>query len=106
MPNNNFVELVLTCANQQEAETIADALLGQKLIACAKFVPVNSRFQWNGSIDTNDEILVLMETAADKFEAIEAIVANLHSYDTFVLKSMPISQISKGAAKWLTESLE
>ena len=102
----DFVELVLTCANRQEAEAIADSLLGKKLIACAKFVPINSRFIWEGKIAANDEVLVLMESAADKFAEVESIVAGLHSYDTFVLKAVPIDQISEGAAKWLQESLE
>ena len=101
-----YVELNLTCADQDEAEVIANALLEKKLVACAKFIPITSRFQWHDDIETNEEVLVLMESRADDFMEVEEIVAGLHSYTTFVLKAITISQISEGAAKWLTESLE
>ncbi len=103
---HKFVELVLTCENRAEAEKIADALLDQKLIACAKFVPVDSRFWWQGKIVYAQEILLLMESIADKFERIEAEVTRLHSYDTFVLQSIPMNQVSKQAALWLKEVID
>lgn len=103
---SDYVELSLSCADQKEADTIADALLEKKLVACARFLPITSRFQWHDGIETDDEVLVLMESRADDFMEVEAIVAELHSYTTFVLKSTPIDQISEGAAKWLEESLE
>lgn len=103
---SSFVDLLLTCANQQEADTIADALLQKRLIACAKFMPVTSRFRWEGDIENNEEVLVTMEAHTADFMEVEAVVADLHSYSTFVLKAVPIGQISDGAAKWLEESLE
>lgn len=103
---SDYVELVLTCANQEEAETIAKALLEKKLIASAKFSPITSRFQWHDEIETNEEVLAMMESRRDDFMEVEEIVADLHSYTTFVLKSLPIDQISEGAALWLQESLE
>jgi periplasmic divalent cation tolerance protein len=103
---SDYVELVLTCASQAEAEVIAKALLEKKLIASAKFTPITSRFQWHDEIETDEEVLVMMESRRDDFMEVEAIVADLHSYTTFVLKSLPIDQISEGAALWLQESLE
>ena len=103
---SGFVELILTCANQEEADTIADTLLSKKLIACAKFLPITSRFRWEGEIENSQEVLVMMEAHTADFMEVEAIVADLHSYTSFVLKAVPIDQISEGAAKWLEESLE
>ena len=48
----------------------------------------------------------MMEAHTADFMEVEAIVADLHSYTSFVLKAVPIDQISEGAAKWLEESLE
>lgn len=96
-----FVELVLTCETREEAEKIADALLQKKLIACVKFLPVESKFWWEGKIQTGKETLMLMESRADNFDKVEAEVSKLHSYETFVLQALPIAQISKDAASWL-----
>lgn len=98
---SEFIELVLTCDDRAEAEKIADCLLEKQLIACAKFVPIDSRYRWNGQIAESQEVLLLMESVADNFDKVEAEVKKLHSYDTFVLKSLPVTSISKEAAEWL-----
>lgn len=93
--NKSFIELFLTCENQAEAEKIADALLEQHLVACVKFEPVHSKFWWKGAIEEADEVKISMLSVAENFDRIEAEVAKLHSYETFVLQATPISQISK-----------
>lgn len=95
----------LSCADKDEADKIARALLDKKLIACAKQLPVRSSFAWEGETSTSEEIWMSMESREDLFEEIEAEVAKLHSYDTFVLTSTPITKISKEAEVWMKENL-
>lgn len=99
----NFVQLVLTCGSWQEAQRIVDSLLEQKLIACAEFIPVKSKFRWKEKVEEADEIKLIMESATHLFEKVEEEVRKLHSYEVFVLQSMPIAQISQGAKVWLEE---
>ncbi len=96
----------MSCADKAEADKIAETLLDKKLIACAKQLPVKSSFAWEGKISTSEEIWMSMETREDLFDEIEAEVAKLHSYDTFVLTSTPINKISKKAEAWVKESLK
>lgn len=102
----SFVELVLTCGSWQEAQRIVDSLLEKQLIACAEFIPVKSKFRWKESIQENDEIKLIMQSAAHYFDEIEAEVAKLHSYETFVLHSLPVDRLSQAAAVWLTNQLK
>ena len=104
--NRQYIDLLLTCADKPEADKIARALLEAKLIACAKQLPVGSDFLWHGAVDHNDEILLVMESAADLFDAVEAKVAELHSYDTFVLQAVPFVRVSSKATTWLEENLQ
>lgn len=101
MSSQNLNELTVTCSSKAEAEKIADVLLEKRLIACAKFLPIESKFRWEGKIETTKETLLLMESVADNFNKIEAEVTKLHSYDTFVLKQTPITNLSKKARQWL-----
>ncbi len=101
-----FVQLLLTCETRQEAEAIAHALLEQKLIACAKYIPVDCSYWWQGKITEGQEILLLMESREDYFAEVEKVVAKLHSYDTFVLQAVPLQKVSNAATKWLTATLE
>lgn len=97
----NPVELVLICGSWQEAQRIVDSLLEQKLIACAEFIEVTSRFHWKGGIEDNKEIRLVMQSAEHLFDQVEAAVKKLHSYETFVLQASPVVRISEAAAMWL-----
>lgn len=100
----DFVELVLTCGSWQEAQAIADSLLQKKLVACAEFMDIKSKFHWEGRIDETKEVKLIMETISDHFEKVEKEVAKLHSYETFVLQQIPITRLSTKAASWLEET--
>lgn len=106
MASTPFVELVLTCGSWQEAQRIADHLLEQKLIACAEFLDVQSKFRWHGALEENKEIKLVMQSAAHLFATVEAEIAKLHSYDTFVLQQLPITALSEKATAWLESELK
>ncbi|MEO8785149.1 MAG: divalent cation tolerance protein CutA [Candidatus Saccharimonadales bacterium] len=101
-----FCQLWLTCANTVEADTIAQALLDEHLVSCVKQTEVNSAFWFKGRKESNEEVLLVMDSRSDLFEAAEAAVAKLHSYDTFVLQAMPVLAVSKKAQLWLKEELK
>lgn len=98
--------LHLTCANKQEAETIARALLDASLIACASATPVESWFLWEGTTETSNEIMLIMKSRQDLFDEIDAKVAELHRYDTYVLEATPIERLSGAASVWLHKTLK
>lgn len=100
-----FCQLWLTCADKVEATKIAKALLEQKLIVCAKQAPVSADFLWKGEVDHNEEVLLIMDSREDLFEAVEAVVKKLHSYETFVLHAIAFAKISKAAKKWAEAEL-
>ena len=96
-----FVELVLTCSSWQEAHKIADYLLQESLVACVEFLEVQSKYRWHGELDESREIKLIMETVAHNFDMIEREVTKLHSYDTFVLQQIPLTNLSSKAQNWL-----
>ena len=102
---NNSVELILTCGSWQEAQTITDALLEKKLVACVEQMEIRSKNWWEGKIEDTKEIKLSMLSFAEKYDEIEAVVRKLHSYDIFVLKQSPVTRLNDDAAKWLGESL-
>ncbi|MCH7952212.1 divalent-cation tolerance protein CutA [Patescibacteria group bacterium] len=101
-----IILLFLTCANEKEADVIARTLLEKRLIVCAKKLPISSSFFWKGSIDSVKEVLLIMESVEEKFNQIEREVRKLHSYETFVLLSVPVSRASKGVVEWVRGGLE
>lgn len=101
-----YIQLWLTCANTIEADTIAKKLLDKRLVACVRYLPVSSDFVWKGGVDSNEEVLLIMDSHEDLFDAVEKEVASLHSYDTYVLQAVPFLKVSKKASDWLKDVLQ
>lgn len=97
--------LYLTCRDDKEAEKIADMLLKQKLIVCAKRFPVASSFLWEGKIDKAKEVLLIMDSIEEHYEKIEKVVAGIHSYKTFVLLSSPVTKTTAKVSRWMKKEL-
>ena len=97
--------LLLTCADKKEADKIANSLLKKRLIVCAKKTPVASSFLWKNKIESSNEILLIMDSVIENFEKINSEVKKLHSYKTFVLTSLLVSQTTKDVESWVKREL-
>jgi periplasmic divalent cation tolerance protein len=104
---DSYIIVLVTTANKQEAETIAQKLLEAKLIACANILgPVSSHFHWHGKIDRAEEYLLLLKSRQNLFEALAAEVKKLHSYKVPEILALPVVAGSKAYLSWLSDSLK
>lgn len=99
-----FSYFYLTCDEGQK-EAIAQTLLEKKLIVCAKFLPIDAMYWLGGKIERANEVMIIMEAPSDNFVAIEAAIAVIHSYDTFVLTQVEIENINEHATAWAKSEL-
>jgi periplasmic divalent cation tolerance protein len=106
MSNTDYQEFVVTCASWQEAQAIADVLLEKRLIACAEFIEIKSKYRWQETLEEANEIKLIMKTIANNFKKVEAEIAKLHSYKAFVLQALPVLNTSKEAENWLAKELK
>lgn len=96
---------LLTCADEKEADRISQVLLEKRLVVCAKKFPASSSFWWKGKIDKSNEIVLLLESIEANFKKVEKEVRKLHSYETFVLFSLPVNQTTSDVESWLKKEL-
>ncbi|OGF99969.1 hypothetical protein A2Y99_01430 [Candidatus Gottesmanbacteria bacterium RBG_13_37_7] len=97
--------LLLTCVDSKEADCISTILLEKKLIVCVKRFPVSSSFLWKGKIEKTNEVLLIMDSKEENFERVEKEVAKIHSYDSFVLISTPVTHTTDKVKDWMKEEL-
>jgi periplasmic divalent cation tolerance protein len=103
----DYVVVVVTTTDKQEAEKIVRRLLDEKLIACANIIsPVSSHFHWSGKIEKADECLVLMKSRKDLFEKLAETVKSLHSYEVPEILALLIINGSKTYMDWLESCLK
>ena len=93
-----------TTATAAEAETIAQALLVDRLAACVQITAIRSRYVWKGEIQREDEQLLLIKTQSGLFEAVRERIRSLHSYETPEIIATPLSAGDPDYLAWLAES--
>lgn len=101
-----FVQVLTTAGSEEEAGVIANALLERHLAGCVQVIgPVQSRFWWEGRIDTAREWLCLVKTTADRYDGVEAAIREHHSYDVPEILAVPVSRGSHDYLQWLGGSV-
>jgi len=99
--------VIMTTSNKEEAVRIVRALLEERLIACANIMdPVSSFFWWQGKIEEEKEVLVIMKSHETLFKKLSKRVMELHSYDTPEILALPIADGSPSYLDWLKDCLE
>jgi len=89
-----------------EANRLADMLLDQRLAACVQIMrEMNSVFRWQGKVETQREVLLIVKTLNSKFPEIEREVVKLHSYETPEIVAIPLSAGSGPYLEWLSASV-
>ena len=105
--DQNYIIVLVTTANKSEAEKISEALLKEKIIACANIIStVTSFFHWQGKVDKCEECLVVMKSRRDLFAELEERVKGLHSYDVPEVLALPIVDGSDAYLSWLDSVLK
>ncbi len=86
-----FCVVLVTVGRPEEAEKIASALVEERLAACCNLVSsVRSVYRWKGEICRDEEVLMVIKTRRERFEALRARIAELHSYEVPEIIRLPI----------------
>lgn len=92
--------------DMDSARQVADALIGERLIACANLLPgVHSLFLWQGERCGIEECGMLCKTAAPRLAAAMARLGELHPYDTPALVGWAVLA-DPGTLTWLEDATE
>lgn len=88
-----------TCPNGEVAGRIADTLVDERLAACVSVLPgLRSVYRWQGAIQRDDEVLLLIKTTRDRIETLSTRVASLHPYE---LPELLAVEVTGGMAAYL-----
>ena len=90
---NEHCIIYITAGSKDEADKLSRGLVEEKLAFCVNTVPgIQSTYQWEGKIHVDDEILLIVKTRQDRYEALEQWVKQNHSYDVPEIISLPIQK--------------
>lgn len=104
--DREYVLVITSCANRNDADKLSLALLEKKLAACASVVSgVRAHYWWKGKIESDNEAVILIKTEASKLESLEVQIKDEHSYRNPEIIVLPIKGGSESYLNWISEVL-
>lgn len=100
------LQVLCTTDSRDEAESIAEALVSERLAACAQIAgPITSIYRWEGEVERAEEWLLLVKTTTERFDEAEDAIRQMHSYDTPEIVALPIERGSEDYLRWLEDAV-
>jgi periplasmic divalent cation tolerance protein len=99
------VVVLVTCGSAEEADSLAEALVNERLAACVNVGgPIRSIYRWEDAVQRDAEWLMVIKTREALFSPLEARIRELHSYDTPEVVALPIVAGSAAYLAWLSQA--
>ncbi|MBY4594570.1 divalent-cation tolerance protein CutA [Ottowia caeni] len=102
-PSGGVLIVLTTVANQADAQALARVLVEKRLAACAQINAIESVYRWEGAIQQGTEWRILLKTASDRYQALEAAILQHHPYDLPAIVALPSSHALASFAQWVGE---
>jgi periplasmic divalent cation tolerance protein len=98
------VIVFVTAGSKEEANKLSRGLVEEKLAFCVNALPsVQSTYYWEDKLCVDEEILLIIKTRSDKFDALEAWVRNNHSYSVPEVVAIPVVKGSEPYMKCIDD---
>ena len=101
--NSKYIIINTTFDNEEDANITINTLLREKLVSCAQTSRVDSKYHWQGKIENNHEILVVLKTKRVLYDKVEETILRLHNYKMPQIVAYPIVKGSKDYLNWIDE---
>jgi periplasmic divalent cation tolerance protein len=99
------VSLLMTTIDSDEAASrIAKAMLGARLAACVQIFPIRSHYVWQGELREDTEYALHLKIRSCDYAAAEALILQLHSYDTPEILRFDVAEGAPGYLDWVERS--
>ncbi|MDI6727627.1 MAG: divalent-cation tolerance protein CutA [Thermodesulfovibrionales bacterium] len=101
------IVVYITAPNEEEAAKIAKTIVEKRVAGCVNIVKgIRSIYSWQGKIEDDAEVLMIVKTQRHLFEPLKKRVKELHSYTVPEIIALPIIEGSEDYLNWLKEVTE
>jgi periplasmic divalent cation tolerance protein len=98
----DYIQVVTTTPRREDAETIASALVVERLAACVQVSgPITSTYRWKGAVETSQEWQCWAKSRRELFTQIQETIRRLHPYEEPEILALPILEGSLSYLKWI-----
>jgi periplasmic divalent cation tolerance protein len=98
------IAVLTTIDTLDQARVIAKELVEHNLAACAQISTIESFYTWDGTTQCATEFRVLIKTVAERYQAVEEAIRELHSYDLPAIYAFNMAHIFEPYSEWIAEN--
>jgi periplasmic divalent cation tolerance protein len=93
--------VLATVTGADAARSLAQTLVAERLAACVNRIPVQSTYRWEGRLCEEAELLLVIKTTRERFDALKARFESLHDYEVPELIALDASAGLERYAAWV-----
>jgi len=102
-----YITVFITAPNEEEASKISRTIVEERLAACVNIIrSVRSIYRWQGRIEDESEVLMVVKTKRTLFDRLQKRVKELHTYAVPEIIGLPVIEGSKEYLDWLEQETE
>lgn len=100
-----YMMVITTVAVQEDADRLAQLVLAKRLAACVQISKCTSHYHWQGEIEQDHELTLVMKSSVDLYPELERCISEAHPYDTPEIIATPIQFCSPDYLQWMQGEL-
>jgi len=105
--NHNLKIILTTHDDLIQARDLAQILVESRAAACVNIVPnIMSVFTWEGELQHENEILLLIKTTAENVPEVQALLEDNHSYEVPEIVALDGEVLNRPYMDWLLDCLQ
>jgi periplasmic divalent cation tolerance protein len=94
--------VLVTAPDLASARSLARGLVERRLAACVNLLPgLESIYRWKGAVESSEEVLLLVKTAAGRLPALETYLEAEHPYDVPECIALQPARVERAYLDWL-----
>ncbi len=97
-----MILVYITVNTMEEGQRLANLLIERRLTNCVNFHPITCTYLWEGKVTTEPEIVALVKTRTEHFEAVAATVKETVPYTNFV-GQIEVARVNEAFGMWLDD---
>lgn len=98
-----YCVIMTTVANKADARALTAALLELQLAACVQHLAIESYYTFEEQTCVEAEILLLIKTRRELYDAIETLIAAKHPYKVPELLMLPVEAGLDAYLAWINQ---
>lgn len=101
-PQTDAVLIYTTFPTVEAAEATGRSLVEARLVACANILPgMVSLYEWKGALQRDQEVVMILKTAAARHSAVVAAVAAHHPYEIPAVLAFAVCEGHPAYLAWI-----